>query len=258
MNKRLKQLIENQEIRGGQWLDCYNQQITDIAGTIRTTVDHSNMFFTTEEMKTKEPQIEVQGTLNEGVWAKRSESDRRVYSCEGIAPTQGCCEGGGLQTKVAEPTIGAIRTRSYCGQPMHIEQGGTESNTITSVQKDNVVIEPKCDVVAKLEGGKWDKSLDIMRRVYGENGLAPTQHCVGGGNMETKVAQNFRIRKLTPRECFRLMDVSDADIDKIQAAGISKSQQYKLAGNSIVVACLEGIFRRMLIDTEPTELKLFY
>lgn len=57
----------------------------------------------------------------------------------------------------------------------------------------------------------------------------------------------FWIRKLTPRECFRLMGVSDADIDKIQAAGISKSQQYKLAGNSIVVNTLAAIFRQLFI-----------
>lgn len=61
------------------------------------------------------------------------------------------------------------------------------------------------------------------------------------------VNPNYRIRKLTPRECFRLMGVSDADIDKIQAAGISKSQQYKMAGNSIVVNCLAAIFRQLFI-----------
>ena len=61
--------------------------------------------------------------------------------------------------------------------------------------------------------------------------------------------KEFRIRKLTPRERFRLMDVDDADIDKIQAAGISNSAQYKLAGNSIVVNVLFHIFRKMFIDT---------
>lgn len=63
----------------------------------------------------------------------------------------------------------------------------------------------------------------------------------------TGATDGFRIRKLTPRECFRLMGVSDADIDKIQAAGISKSQQYKMAGNSIVVNCLAAIFRQLFI-----------
>ncbi len=47
------------------------------------------------------------------------------------------------------------------------------------------------------------------------------------------------------------MDVDDAYIKKIQAAGISRSQQYKMAGNSIVVANLYHIFRKMFIETEP-------
>ena len=90
------------------------------------------------------------------------------------------------------------------------------------------------------------------------------------------MAKIDRIRKLTPRECFRLMGVSDTDIDKIQAYPfhqliehpsyskeeilvgmteeekrakmkdrISESQQYKLAGNSIVVNVLVGIFTQM-------------
>lgn len=63
--------------------------------------------------------------------------------------------------------------------------------------------------------------------------------------------KKFRIRKLTPRECFRLMGVDDADIDKIQAAGVSNSGQYRLAGNSIVVDVLFHIFRKMFIETEP-------
>lgn len=66
-------------------------------------------------------------------------------------------------------------------------------------------------------------------------------------NYNNTLNNGYRIRKLTPRECFRLMGVSDADIDKIQAAGISKSQQYKMAGNSIVVNCLAAIFRQLFI-----------
>ena len=71
--------------------------------------------------------------------------------------------------------------------------------------------------------------------------------------------KKFRIRKPTPRECFRLMDVDDADIDKIQATGLSNSAQYKLAGNSIVVNVLYHIFRKLLIETEneSQQLSLF-
>ena len=68
--------------------------------------------------------------------------------------------------------------------------------------------------------------------------------------------KKFRIRKLTPRECFRLMGVDDKDIDKIQSSGVSNSAQYKLAGNSIVVDVLFYIFRKMFIDTESESQQL--
>lgn len=71
--------------------------------------------------------------------------------------------------------------------------------------------------------------------------------------------KKFRIRKLTPRECFRLMGVDDTDIDKMQASGLSNSAQYKLAGNSIVVDVLYHLFRKMFIETdqETQQLTLF-
>lgn len=93
----------------------------------------------------------------------------------------------------------------------------------------------------------------------------PLVTAMGGGNRETKIIEymseqvnlpeelrgkKFRIRKLTPRECFRLMGVDDADIDKMQASGLSNSAQYKLAGNSIVVDVLYHIFRKMFIETD--------
>lgn len=68
--------------------------------------------------------------------------------------------------------------------------------------------------------------------------------------IDKDMAKHYRIRKLTSRECFRLMGVSDSDIDKIKAAGISESQQYKMAGNSIVVPVLEGIFTQMFRSDE--------
>ena len=58
----------------------------------------------------------------------------------------------------------------------------------------------------------------------------------------------IRIRKLSPRECWRLMDFSDEDFDKAKAVGISNTQLYKIVGNSIVVACLYHIFRKLFID----------
>ncbi|EOU2097155.1 DNA cytosine methyltransferase [Clostridium perfringens] len=55
-----------------------------------------------------------------------------------------------------------------------------------------------------------------------------------------------KIRKLSPKEYFRLMGLNEDDIEKIQKAKISPTQQYKMAGNSIVVPVLEGIFKEML------------
>ena len=59
---------------------------------------------------------------------------------------------------------------------------------------------------------------------------------------------DFRIRRLTPLECWRLMDFSDEDFNKAKNSGLSNTQLYKIAGNSIVVACLYHIFRKLFID----------
>lgn len=79
-------------------------------------------------------------------------------------------------------------------------------------------------------------------------------------------SRRMRVRKMTPREAFRLMDVDDSDIDKIMNAeetvtlkngttkkrkAISKTACYKLAGNSIVVSCLYHLFRTMFIPNQP-------
>ena len=78
--------------------------------------------------------------------------------------------------------------------------------------------------------------------------------------------KRVRVRKMTPREALRLMDVNDSDIDKMMKAtetvtlksgkvkekkAISKTALYKLAGNSIVVSCLYHIFRTMFIPDQP-------
>ena len=65
----------------------------------------------------------------------------------------------------------------------------------------------------------------------------------------------MRIRKLTPRECGRLMDVDDKDLDIMLNCGISKSALYKLFGNSICVGVLYNIFRKLFIETEQDIVK---
>ena len=58
----------------------------------------------------------------------------------------------------------------------------------------------------------------------------------------------LRIRKLTPKECWRLMGFDDEDVDKCIKAGISNAQLYKQAGNSIVVNVLEEIFKQLFLN----------
>ena len=66
----------------------------------------------------------------------------------------------------------------------------------------------------------------------------------GGG---TNLMNNLRIRKLTPKECFRLMGVKDEDFEKV-AKNQSNASLYHLAGDSIVVNVLMAIFKEMMED----------
>lgn len=187
-----------------------------------------------------------------------------------------------------EPKIVASRGRGEHNM-QHLEPRKDDlTNTITSVQKDNYVAEPKTTHRTAYErnfGSKGklqdtDGEVQTLQAGMGEGGgnvpiipihtankkgydmatdgdgigLGYPQSTTRRGRVGHGVAKTiptgdsqgtldgFRIRKLTPRECWRLMGFDDADFDKAQAAGISNTQLYKQAGNSIVVNCLEAIF----------------
>ena len=131
--------------------------------------------------------------------------------------------------------------------------------------------------------GKLDiKGHDCVKRVYSGEGIAPTLTNMQGGNRQPKIiiddtqgfdgvrvydkysptlrasrsglktidydvkaAVTMRIRKLTPRECWRLMGFGDEDFNKAKAIPTSDTQLYKQAGNSIVVNVLEAVFRNL-------------
>lgn len=90
---------------------------------------------------------------------------------------------------------------------------------------------------------------DQMNRIYSPEGLAPTLKTVSGGGREVKIEDNGRYRKLTPKEYFRLMGFTDSDYEVLASNGISKTQIYKMAGNSIAVTMLEHLFRKLYHDT---------
>lgn len=131
-------------------------------------------------------------------------------------------------------------------------------NTLTSVQKDNLVMETvkikqatKKGYIELQVGGVADLSYPNSKtrrgRVQDEGRIAPTN--MAGGQNIYRVESRYRIRKLTPLECWKLMDFSDEDFHKAESVN-SNSQLYKQAGNSIVKNVLVAIMGQMISGKE--------
>lgn len=155
-------------------------------------------------------EVNVLGSLE-----SKFESTSRIYDVGGCSPTLSTMQGGNQEPKILESQIVAMRGRNPDNPSDRSVGSPTEQrlepnsqgicNTLTSVQKDNMVLEqPK-----------------------------------------------YRIRKLTPRECGRLMGVSDEDIDKMAAVN-SNTQLYKQFGNSIVVDVMCAMFKNLNIKQGDT------
>lgn len=131
------------------------------------------------------------------------------------------------------------------------------AQTLLTGEEQVVVVEERCIQLGTLRGGQWEKTYDECRRYYSPEGISPTLPTKAGGYHEVKIGEidegpqeieetevRVRIRKLTPRECYRLMGFDDEDYDKASAV-CSETQLYKQAGNSIVVNVLEAIFNNL-------------
>lgn len=265
----------------------------DIAGTITTSVDASNMKFVTDIMEYKgkeiqpnesfywntsqrffrgqlgkgvsrtvktddslaimeEPKVEQIGNLYPDKDGFKNRTSGRVYSSDGLSPTLRTVTGGHNEPKIVEPIVlGWVRDK----QGNVIKRPEVEiANCVTSGKRDNTqnyVVEPNI-----IKEGNYHKSGHNASSIVNPKGISPTVMENHGTVTATVEPLSCRIRKLTPRECFRLMDCDDEVIDKIQEAGISNSQQYKLAGNSIVVNVLYHLFRKLFSETENEENQL--
>ena len=250
-----------------------------------------------------EPSIEVLGH-----YITSGHEASRVVDADGITPTvmsnsHGTTSGGytSLKILVNEPFIVSSRGRNpenpsdrITGSPteqrLEANMNGT-TNTITTVAKDNYVMEPvvceqrcdeglrffKDDVVGTLRtiDACGDKRViepeDInpvrIGNIYGEqfgtgyagnvwdqSSVSPTIMTAQGGNRQPLVVDNvkWRIRKLTPKECWRLMGFSDKDCNRASDY-VSDSSLYKQAGNSIVTSCLVAIFYSLLFNDGGTK-----
>ena len=154
------------------------------------------------------------------------------------------------QNKYKPDVINPLKGKTPYG--WHFEQAVYDSNGIARAVKagggsGNIpkVIEPKIQQIGNIVStGNWDNPQ--RGRIYSAEGLSPALNTVGGGGLEPKILEGIRIRKLTPLETWRLMGFDDEDFYKAQKSGVSNSQLYKQAGNSIVVNVLEKIFKNLL------------
>lgn len=176
------------------------------------------------------------------------ESTNRIYDVGGCSPTLSTMQGGNQEPKILEEQhIVAMRGRNPDNpsdrttgipieQRLEVNIQGT-SNCLTSVQKDNMILE---SVLAIDE-----QNMSVRKEAFGTltTDGSSTKH-----NNRVMINQ-YRIRKLTPRECGRLMGVSDEDIDKMAAVN-SNTQLYKQFGNSIVVDVMCAMFRNLNIEQE--------
>lgn len=189
-----------------------------------------------------------------------------VFSSEGISPTLTTNKGEGI--KITEPSaLRMVRTdegkalrKAYenheidCGFNEHRKaEPRTDgcSNTLSTVQKDNLIAEP---IIGAIRGRNPENPADRTPGVHTQQRLE-----LGGevSNTLTTVQKDnvvveglpFRVRKLTPKETWRLMGFDDDSFNRA-AQQVSNSQLYKQSGNSIVVDVLMAIFKQMLPEED--------
>lgn len=141
------------------------------------------------------------GNIAEGKSGWDNPQTGRIYSAEGCSPTLNTCNGGGHEPKIL------IDCDKSHNSPQIIER----ANCITA-REDRGISNHKSEGTAVIEK-------------IGNDNLV----------MEGEILLPYiRIRKLTPKECHRLMGFDDIDVDRCKAVGMSDAQGYKQAGNSIV------------------------
>lgn len=185
----------------------------------------------------REPKIVSIGNINPSGRGMNG----NIFSSDGLAPTVTTNKGEGSKVLIPQATkqgyveceIGGVADLSYPNSKTRrgrVQDGGHISPTITATETGICKIE-------KADGCYTQTSPSFTRAP-----LKDLSRTLKANIHDAGVYDGIRIRKLTPRECFRLMGFSDQDFDTVSNVGISKSQLYKQAGNSIVVDVLYYIY----------------
>lgn len=157
-----------------------------------------------------------------------------------------------------EREVGGVADLSYPDSKTRrgrVQDNGNTCPTITATETGICRIEPKerffkqaLETLNENDCNPGD-TINAFNKHVDKSGCSPTltTRPEGFKTAILPVTDDIRIRKLTPKECFRLMGFSDENFDAAQSVGISNSQLYKQAGNSIVVDVLYYIYRELYI-----------
>lgn len=195
----------------------------------------------------EEIKCEQVGMLTGGKWDKLHDANRRVYSDKGISPTLTTMGGGQREVKILVPeaTKKGYDTATY-GDSINMAYPNSKTRrgrvghgvaqTLTTGDSQQVVVEP-------LVWDGFNQSVRVDSTVCGTitRNVGADLKRNGQGIIES----SYRIRKLTERECGRLMGVKGDDCNRI-AENQATSSQYHLYGDSIVTTCLMAIFGELL------------
>lgn len=184
-----------------------------------------------------------------------------VYSENGLSPTLTTNKGEGNKVAIKQATkqgyieceVGGVADLSYPDSKTRrerVQDNGNTCPTITATETGICKIEPKerffKQALETLNENdcKPGDTINAFNKHVDKRGYSPTltTRPEGFKTAILPVTDDIRIRKLTPKECFRLMGFSDENFDAAQKAGVSNSQLYKQAGNSIVVDVLYYIY----------------
>ena len=198
-------------------------------------------------------EIKEIGNLKEGQQSWKSPQTGRVYDVTGISLTLNTCGGGGHEVKIVEKKVmGGI----YTDVTENFNRGlyPNVSRTVKAVKNDAGCIERQ--IVASRGRNPYnpsDRTAGMPTEQVLEpnvNGVCNTLTTVQKDNMLLEITEQYRVRKLTPKECWRLMGFSDDDYEKAAEVN-SKTQLYKQSGNSIVRDVLMAIFSQLNIKGVP-------
>ncbi|QHJ76628.1 MAG: hypothetical protein [Bacteriophage sp.] len=228
-----------------------NRERVYIIGHLRGDSGREVFPFFGEDGEVNQSTIKQIGNVSTGKMLENNSQSGRVYSLDSLAPTISAAMGmGGGRVPLINPVTINDLTRPE--NPRHGKRGnvlGTDgiSSAITATDyklPKQIMVKVKDNTKKGYDTATVGDSINISqpnsktRRGRVGHGIANT---LVTGSEQATLTNEYRIRKLTPRECWRLQAFPDELFDKAQQAGLSDSQLYKQAGNSVTVNVIEYI-----------------